>query len=104
MVQPASKRPRTRRSAEIVRLSPDNPLAEAIGDLAAAVREHTEQRAAADKFVGGLGDRLDIGCAFFKRWWPRILFSAPLIAMAVGAITPEMAERLGQILKNLGLG
>jgi hypothetical protein len=76
--------------------------ADAIRELADAHRAATEQRAPVDHFVGGLSDRLDAFCQWFRRWrWP-IALSIPGVLTAIGAITPNAAASLAEILKALG--
>jgi hypothetical protein len=79
-------------------------LAAAMADIASAIREHTEQRKPMDEFYAGAGERLDLLCAWLRKWTPRVMFATPLVLMAIGAVTPEAAERLSKALAALGIG
>ena len=79
-------------------------LARAMTRLAKSIDKATETIAPAAEVLGGMGHRLDAFCLFFKKWWPRLLWSAPGVIVAIGAVSPNAAALLKAVLEALRAG
>lgn len=71
--------------------------------LARSIDRATKRVGPAADFVHGLGARLDALCDFLRKKGPWILASVPTVLMALGAITPNAAKILAEVLIKSGL-
>jgi hypothetical protein len=87
------------RPARRARVKQD-PEAVAAFALAKAINRATDRLGPAADTIVGFGHRLDVLCAWLKKWGPWALASVPVIASVVGGAAPEVGEFIGRILKG----
>lgn len=76
-------------------------VATALNRLADVGERFLDEAAPALASVGSLNRRLDALCTFSKTWGRRLLWSAPLVYVVLGSITPNAAERLQRAIDLL---
>lgn len=74
----------------------------AMNRIAAALETATKQRAPVDEFYGAATESLHCVRTFLNRWGLPILASIPGVLVTVGAISPNAAKALAEILRAVG--
>lgn len=77
-------------------------VAEAIDRFSHVAEAFVQVVTPAAGVIADSGRRLDALCKFAQKWGLIFLWSFPIVAMLVGAITPNAAVRIDQFLKLMG--
>lgn len=76
-----------------------SPEVQATLKLTKAIEAATDRFGPAADTIVGFGARLDLLCAWLKKWGPWALASVPFIATLIGGLSPNAAEAIGKFLK-----
>lgn len=80
----------------------DQMVADAIHRFTDVAADFVKIVTPAAQVIADSGRRLDALCRFCRKWGIIFLWSCPIVAMLVGAITPNAAARIDQFLKLMG--